>query len=93
MTDLLQLPIRVAEDGTVTFPDKLPFNQYRLPWVTGAEDTLPERTRRKYPNGRLDLQKKLKFLRSKRAQHGAVPRAPAFANLGGTSPKIDGGDS
>lgn len=89
MTEI-RLPVRVAEDGTVTYPDKLPFDPYKLPWVTGAEDTLPERTRRKYPNGRTDLREKLKVLKSKRAQQGADPRSPAFANLGGASPQIDG---
>ena len=79
-------PIRVAEDGTVTHPDKLPFDQYKLPWVTGAEDTLPERTRRRYPEGREDLREKLKVLRSKRGREGAEPRSPAWA-VGGTDPE------
>ena len=65
--------------------DQTDDDPYLLPWVIGAEDTLPERTRRKYPEGRTDLAEKLKVLRSKRAKNGAAPRSPAFANLGGAS--------
>ncbi len=89
MTEI-RLPTRVAEDGTVTFPETLPFDPYKLPWVTGAEDTLPTLTRRKYPEGRENLRDALKVLKSKRAQNGADPRSPAFANLGGASPIVDG---
>lgn len=84
----IRLPVRVAVDGTVTFPDKLPFDPYKLPWVTGAEDTLPGATRKKYPEGREKLNDALKNLRSKRAQNGAAPRQPAF-KVGGTLPDVD----
>ena len=81
-------PICVAEDGTVTHPDKLDFDPYLLPWVTGAEDTLPARTRAAYPAGRADLREKLSVLKSKRAQNGAEPRHTAWA-IGGTLPTTE----
>lgn len=84
------LPVCVAEDGTVTHPDKLDFDPYLLPWVTGAEDTLTNRTRRAYPAGRTDLIEKLAVLRSKRARRAGVPRSFAW-RIGATNPEVDFG--
>lgn len=78
-------PLHVAADGTVTHPEQTT-DPYTLPWVTGAEDTLPGRTRAKYPKGRTDLKEKLSVLKSKRAQRGADPRSVAYA-VGGTDPR------
>lgn len=83
-----KFPICVAEDGTVTNPDKLAYDPYLLPWVTGAEDTLPGSTRRAYPAGRADLKEKLAVLKSKRAQNGADPRHFAW-DIGASSPDVD----
>jgi len=83
-----KFPRCVAADGTVTFPDKLAYNPYLLPWVTGAGDTLPHSTRDKYPNGPKDLSEKLAHLKSKRAALAGESRSYAW-NVGGTSPQID----
>lgn len=62
-----QLPRRVAEDGTVTYPDRLDCTDpYTLPWVEGAEGTLPKVTVDKYPDGPKDLREKQGVLKSKR---------------------------
>lgn len=78
-------PIKVAEDGTVTH-DALDYDPYKLPWVTGAEDTLPGSMRAKYPEGRTDLNEKLAVLKSKRAQNGAAPRPYVWGEVSGTDP-------
>jgi hypothetical protein len=88
MTDF-KFPVCVAADGTVTHPEKLPYDPYRLPWVTGAEDTLPGATRRRYPAGRADLAEKLSVLKSKRARNGADPRTTAW-KVGSYGSNIDG---
>lgn len=60
-----RLPMRVAADGTVTHPDKTG-DPYTLPWVEGAEGTLPRVLADKYPEGPADLREKQKVLRDKR---------------------------
>ena len=60
-----RLPIRVTEDGAVTYPTDSP-DPYLLPWVEGAESTLPRETVDRYPDGPADLREKQAVLRSKR---------------------------
>jgi len=64
-----RLPRAVAADGTVTFPEPGDENYrdpYTLPWVEGAESTLPQETVDKYPDGPRDLREKQAVLKSKR---------------------------
>ena len=84
----MKFPICVASDGTVTNPDKLAYDPYKLPWVTGAAATLTSRQLAKYPEGRKDLNEKLAVLKSKRSQkdggqsiHTVQRRSAAFKAL------------
>lgn len=62
-----RLPRRVAEDGTVTYPARIDCTDpYTLPWVEGAESTLPQETVDRYPEGPADLREKQAVLKSKR---------------------------
>jgi len=64
-----RLPMKVAEDGTVSYPARLDCTDpYTLPWVEGAESTLPEQTVAKYPQGPADLREKQAVLRAKRPE-------------------------
>jgi hypothetical protein len=60
---------RVSKDGTVTMldtsaPDYI--DPYTLPWVEGAEGSLPQATIDKYPDGPRDLREKQGVLKAKR---------------------------
>lgn len=79
-----KFPIRVAENGDVSYPETTT-NPYLASWVTGAADTVPECTRRKYAKQIADLKEKLSVLKTKRARNGATPHNYAWA-LGGTDP-------
>lgn len=60
---------RVSQDGTVTMLDTSAedyVDPYTLPWVEGAEGSLPAATVEKYPDGPRDLREKQAVLKSKR---------------------------
>ena len=64
-----RLPIRVAPGGMVTHPDPCAdtyVDPYTLPWVEGAESTLPRSIVRRYPEGPADLKEKRAVLLAKR---------------------------
>jgi hypothetical protein len=61
--------MRVAEDGKVTYPDRASCTDpYTLPWVEGAEGTLPKATVDRYPEGPAALREKQAVLKAKRPQ-------------------------
>lgn len=46
--------------------DPTGLDPYALPWVQGAAQTVPTRTKRKYPEAQADLREKLAVLKAKR---------------------------
>lgn len=64
MTEIT-LPRRVSvASGDILEPTGL--DPYALPWVQGAAQTVPTRTKRKYPEAQTDLREKLAVLKAKR---------------------------
>ncbi|MCZ2111326.1 MAG: hypothetical protein LC118_17445 [Dehalococcoidia bacterium] len=60
----MDLPIHIGEDGARLQPTGK--NPYELPWVQGAAETVPLRTRRQYATQLADLREKLEVLKTKR---------------------------
>lgn len=60
----MDFPIRVGEDGARLQPTGI--DPYSLPWVQGAAETVPLRTRNRYATQLADLREKLSVLKAKR---------------------------
>ena len=72
----MEFPIRVGEDGARMTPTGV--DPYSLPWVQGAAETVPLKTRRKYASQTNDLREKLSTLKAKRPAKTMDEIVPAW---------------